>query len=66
MARKRSIPSQSEPLVDSNGRITLAWLIFFQSLLPMAETQTDASGDPTPKADFDDLIDKLQAAGIME
>lgn len=32
----------------------------------MAETQTDASGDPTPKADFDDLIDKLQAAGIME
>ena len=66
MARKRNIPSQTVPFVDSNGMITLPWLIFLQSLLPVAETQSDASGDPTPKADFDALIDKLQAAGIME
>jgi hypothetical protein len=53
-------------MVDSQGRITTPWLIFFQTLLPIAETQTAASGDPTPKADFDDFINKLQAAGMME
>lgn len=52
------------------------WAIFFEQFSAMAETQSDAStaaGDPPTKAEFDalvgkfnDLIDKLQAAGLME
>ena len=66
MAEKRGLPHWSAPIVDENGLVTIPWRRFFELLTQKAATQSDASADPTPKADFDALIDKLQAAGLME
>uniref|UniRef100_A0A6M3J2W8 Uncharacterized protein n=1 Tax=viral metagenome TaxID=1070528 RepID=A0A6M3J2W8_9ZZZZ len=75
MAKKKSPPPRQAPLFIRNT-LHPVWANFFEQFLPMAETQTDASaaaGDPPTKAEFDalvgkfnDLIDKLQAANLME
>jgi hypothetical protein len=65
MTKKSSLPPEFAPL-QLNGRLHPEWKRFFEQFLTMAETQSDASADPVPKADFDALIDKLQAANLME
>lgn len=75
MAKQKNAPPMTTPLFLGNTLHPL-WVIFFEQFLPMAATQSDAAvaaGDPPTKAEFDalvgklnDLIDKLQAAGVME
>lgn len=66
MAKQKS-PFPDIPFVDENGFLTAEakrWIT--ETILPMAETQSDASSDPVPASDFNALLDKLQAAGVME
>lgn len=75
MAKKRIPYPAKEPLM-TGGRLNPAWAQYFQQFNTMAETQTDAAaaaGDPPTQAEFNALvgkfnalIDKLQAAGVME
>ena len=67
MAQKKSPPPR-EPLFinEEVWELHPLWAGFFEQFLTKAATQSDESADPVPKADFDALIDKLQAAGIME
>jgi hypothetical protein len=75
MAQKKGIPDRNVPFVDQQGRITPEWLIAFQPLFKKVATQDDAvavSNPPTQAevnaivAVINALIDKLQAAGVME
>lgn len=66
MTQKRELPHTLIPLVDSRGLITKEWYMFFVDLAKKAATQSDASADPVPEDDFNALIDKLQAANLME
>ncbi|NIP55851.1 MAG: hypothetical protein GWN61_09615 [candidate division Zixibacteria bacterium] len=75
MAKQRRLPPLTEPLFLGTT-LNPRWLDYFEQFSLMVETQTDATvaaGDPPTKAEFDalvgkfnDLIDKLQAAGVME
>lgn len=73
MARKRYITEGR--FVDADGRLTWEARLLLQSLLARAETQADVSAvsDPPTQAEvnaivsaFNALVDKLQAAGLME
>jgi hypothetical protein len=74
MARKYS-PPPNVPLLQGN-MIDNRWAEFFAQFEKKAATQTDAvnaAGDPPTQAEFNalvtvvnDLIDKFQAAGLME
>lgn len=73
---KKKFPAPQDPKLFIGPIINPRWADFFEQFLPIAETQTDATtaaGDPPTKAEFDalvgkfnDLIDKLQAANLME
>ena len=74
MAQKYSPPPEHAPL-QIGGRLHPDWALFFEQFLTKAATQSDAStvSDPPTQAEvnaivavINALIDKLQAAGLME
>ena len=75
MAKKLSPPPETAPL-QIGDRLHPEWKQFFEQFQTMAATQSDAgdaAGDPPTQAEFNAavaiinaLIDKLQAANLME
>jgi len=56
--------SQGKPV--QQGPLTREFIMFLNQFLVQAETQDDAAADPPTDTEFNALIDKLQAAGLME
>ena len=73
---KKRRPIPAGPLTTRDGTITPVWAQYFMQFRKMAETQDDADeaeNNPPTQAEFNalvgvvnDLIDKLQAVGLME
>ena len=75
MAQRRSMPGPRVPVIDENGFMAEPWYRYFHDLAQKSATQTDAStvSSPPTQAEvnaivsvLNALIDKLQAAGLME
>ena len=75
MAKRSPLSSNAklfENLTDAQGRpvtqgpLTREFIMFLNQFLTQAETQDDAAADPPTDTEFNALIDKLQAAGLME
>jgi hypothetical protein len=75
MAKKKSAPPSRDPFFIGDT-LNPRWANYFEQFSKMAATQADATAaaaDPPTQAEFNDLvskfnalIDKLQAAGVME
>ena len=75
MTEKRGLPHAQVPWITPQGHITPEWYMFFVGLDQKAATQSDAVtvSDPPTQAEvnaivavINALIDKLQAANLME
>jgi phage tail sheath protein FI len=69
------MPDQRVPLVGADGLLTEPWYRYLHDLAQKSATQTDAAtvSNPPTQAEvnavvaiINALIDKLQAAGLME